>query len=214
MKVLFVCFLAGFFLVNPMHVSARGVELIELPKPDTKGGQPLMQALNKRESAREFDSRELPLQVLSDLLWAAGGVNRPETDGRTAPTAHGRKEIDVYVAKADGLFLYEPQEHMLIQVSNEDIRAVTGVQPFVAVAPVNLIFVADHRMMTGMTAEEKEFYSATDTGFMSQNVYLYCASAGLATVVRGSFNRLTLKKAMHLLNSQTIVLTQTVGYPG
>ncbi|MFB3918925.1 MAG: SagB/ThcOx family dehydrogenase [Candidatus Velamenicoccus archaeovorus] len=186
---------------------------IELPPPQTDGGMPLMQALKERQSRRAFSDRELSLQTLSDLLWAAAGVNRPDTGGRTAPTAMNKQEIDIYVALKDGLFLYDAKNNLLVSVLSQDIRAMTGEQSFVKDAPVDLIFVADHQKMEGMTGEQKDFYGATDTGFISENVYLFCASAGLATVVRGWFNKLTLTKMMKLRPSQTIVLAQTVGYP-
>jgi nitroreductase len=186
---------------------------IELPPPQTGGGMPLMQALKQRQSRREFSTKELSLQTLSDLLWAAAGVNRPDTGGRTAPSAHNAQEIDIYVAVKDGLFLYDARNNALLPVLPVDIRVVTGDQAFVKDAPVNLIFVADHRKMEGMTGEQKDFYAATDTGFISENIYLFCASAGLATVVRGWLNKLTLTKAMKLRPSQTIILAQTIGYP-
>lgn len=172
-----------------------------------------MQALKERKSSREYSGKELPLQVLSNLLWAAAGINRPDTGGRTAPTAKNMQELDIYAAMADGLYLYEPKDHVLTLVLPQDIREVTGLQSFVKDAPVNLIFVADNAKMEGVTGEDKNFYAATDTGYISQNVYLYCASAGLSTVARGYMNKLTLKKAMKLRPSQTIILAQTVGYP-
>lgn len=200
-----------FSIIAPAQALDYGE--IKLPPPQTDGGMPLMRALKQRQSQREFSTKELSLQTLSDLLWAAAGVNRPDTGGRTAPTAMDRQEIDIYVAVKDGLFLYDAKAHALLPVLPGDIRAVTGDQAFVKDAPVNLIFVADHRKMEGMTGEQKDFYAATDTGYISENVYLFCASAGLATVVRGWINKLTLTKAMKLRPSQTIILAQTVGYP-
>ncbi len=200
-----------FSFASPVRALDDG--RIELPPPQTDGGMSLMQALKERRSTRDFSTKELSLQTLSDLLWAAAGVNRPDTGGRTAPTAMNRQEIDIYVAMKDGLFLYDAGKHVLLPVLPDDIRAVTGDQAFVKDAPVNLVFVADHQKMEGMTGTQKDFYAATDTGYISENVYLYCASAGLATVVRGWFNKLTLTKAMKLRPSQTIILAQTVGYP-
>ena len=122
-----------------------------------------------------------------------------------------RPLIIIFVAMQKGLYLYEPKQHILKPVSKEDIRSVTGKQGFVAAAPVNLIFVADYSRMDG-GGKEKDFYSATDAGFISQNVYLYCASEGLATVVRGLVDKEALGKAMNLGPGQKIILTQTVGY--
>lgn len=195
--------------------SKQNAELkpIQLPKPRTEGGKPLMQALKERKSTRAFSSERLPMQVLGDMLWAACGVNRPETGHRTAPTARNMQEIDVYVALEQGLYLYDAKTHTLQPVLAKDIRAETGPQPFVKDAPVNLIFVADFAKMGNASEKDKEFYSATDTGYISQNVYLYCASEGLATVVRGMVNRAALAETMKLRPDQKIILAQTVGYP-
>lgn len=186
---------------------------IPLPAPDTAGGMPLMQALKARHSAREFASRPLPRQVLSDLLWAASGVNRPSTGARTAPSAHDWREVDVYAVTADGAYRYDPPTHTLKQVASGDLRRLTGVQDFVASAPLNLVYVADFDRMSGAGAEDKAFYSAADTGFVAQNVYLYAASAGLAVVVRGLVDREALGKALGLTRHQRIILSQSVGYP-
>jgi SagB-type dehydrogenase family enzyme len=189
------------------------LQTITLPAPDMEGGLPLMEALALRSSSRSFSPEELPAQVLSDLLWAASGINRPESGLRTAPTARNMQQIDVYVATARGLYIYHPKDHALIPVLAKDIRAVTGRQEFAALAPVNLVFVADYSRMGDMPEEAKKFYAATDTGFIGQNVYLYCASAGLATVVRGAVDREALAKAMELRPDRHVVLAQTVGYP-
>jgi len=186
---------------------------IQLPPPQTEIGKPLMQALELRQTSRSFDSKKLPLQELSNLLWAANGINRPESGKRTAPTARNWLEIDVYVALPEGLYLYEARTHVLTPVVTNDLREATGRQPFIKEAPLNLIFAADFAKMKDASEENKNFYSATDTGFISQNVYLYCASQGLATVVRGMVDRPSLSKAMQLRPDQKIILAQTVGYP-
>jgi SagB-type dehydrogenase family enzyme len=191
---------------------AQEAKIMKLPEPNMKGGMPLMEALKARQTQREFDERQLPTQVLSDLLWAAFGVNRPESGKRTAPSAMNLQEIDVYVALAEGLYLFRAEEHTLERISGDDVRAMTGGQDFVAGAPVNLVFVADYTRMTRGSEADKDFYSATDTGFISQNVYLFCASEGLATVVRGWVDREALAKAMGLGEDQKIILAQTVGY--
>jgi len=188
-------------------------QTIKLPAPQTSGGKPLMQALKDRHSSREFSRREIPLEVLSNLLWAAFGINRPKTGGRTAPSAHNWEEIDVYVATAEGVYLYEPQEHALKPVLAQDVRARTGVQPFVEEAPVNLVYVADLTRMTEATPEDKAWYSGPDAGFVAQNVYLFCASEGLAVVVRGMVDRAALGKLLSLTPDEKIMLAQSVGYP-
>jgi SagB-type dehydrogenase family enzyme len=202
---------AAACLVTP--ALAQETKMMQLPAPNMKGGMPLMEALKLRQTQRAFSTRELAPQVLSDLLWAAFGVNRPETGKRTAPSAMNLQEIDIYVALAGGLYLFRPGEHALEMVSGKDLRGMTGGQDFVASAPVNLVFVADYSKMTRGSQADKDFYSAADTGFISQNVYLFCASEGLATVVRGSVDRNALAKAMGLREDQKIILAQTVGYP-
>lgn len=194
------------------QAAAGGPEAVPLPPPHTEGGMPLMQALKARHSSREFDARPLPRQLLSDLLWAASGVNRPDTGKRTAPTAKDMREILIYVITAEGAHLYQPDAHALRRVADGDLRRLTGTQDFVAQAPVNLVYVADLGRMD--TSEENQrLYSATDTGFIAQNVYLFCASAGLATVVRGSVERAPLVAALGLSPQRQIILAQTVGYP-
>jgi SagB-type dehydrogenase family enzyme len=190
---------------------AGGTEVIKLPRPQTLGGMPLMQALQARHSSREFSTRGLPPQVLSDLLWAAQGVNRPETGKRTAPSARDWREIDVYVTTPDGVFVYEPNAHALRKVLERDVRALTGRQDFPAVAPLNLVYVADTRRMVDADEQQKVFYSAADTGFIAQNVYLFCASAGLAVVVRGAVDKEALAVALKLGPHQRVILSQTVG---
>jgi len=212
-KVLFLatCLTLIFFIFSSTF--AEELKPIQLTNPQTDGGRPLMQVLKERRSGREFSSEKLPMQILSNLLWAAFGVNRPESGRRTAPSAVNWQEIDIYVAMAEGLFLYDAKAHLLKPVLKEDIRALTGRQAFVKEAPISLVYVADFSRMTRGSSEDKEFYAAADTGFIAQNVYLYCASEGLATVVRASIDRPTLAKAMNLRPDQKITLSQTVGYP-
>lgn len=201
-------------LIYSAVCSAEETKPIKLPQPETKGGMPLMQAMSERKTSRSFSRKELPPQVMSDLLWAARGINRKDSGLLTVPTTRSAQEMDVYVATAEGLYLYDAKANILLPILKEDIRAATGTQPFVKDAPVNLIFVADLSKMAGMPPEAIDFYTATDTGFISQNVYLFCASAGLATVVRGWVDKPALAKAMKLRPDQRVILTQTVGYPG
>ena len=204
---------AVLMLLCTAAFAAESRTLLALPKPQTDGGRPLMEVLKHRNTSRAFSSEKLSPQVLSNLLWAAYGINRPDAGKRTAPSAMNWQEIDIYVSLADGLYRYEAAGHWLEPVLSGDLRALTGSQPFVAEAPVNLIYVADHARIGKASKEEKELYSAADTGFISQNVYLFCASEGLATVVRGSIDRDALAKAMRLRPDQKIILAQTVGYP-
>ena len=186
---------------------------LPLPKPRMEGGLPLLDALRQRTSAREFSTDKLPIQTLSDLLWAADGINRPESGKRTAPSAVNWQNIDIYVAAADGLYLYKPGMHALESVRTEDVREATGSQDFVKRAAINLIYVADMSKIDRGTEREKEFNSAAHTGFISQHVYLFCASEGLATVVRGSVDREALAGVLKLRPDQKVMLAQSVGHP-
>lgn len=186
---------------------------IKLLPPQMEGGKPLMQALKDRKSMRAFATKELPPQILSNLLWAACGINRPDSGLRTAPTAKNMQEIDIYVVKAQEVYLYDAKANTLIPVLAGDIREMTGKQAFVKSAPINLVYVSDLSKMGGMSAQDIDFYAATDTSFISENVYLYCSSAGLATVVRGWLDKAEIAKAMKLRPDQRVVLAQTVGYP-
>jgi len=189
---------------------AQDLKPITLPTPQTDGGRPLMQVLRERKTTREFAPDKLPPQILSNLLWAAFGVNRP--DGRrTAPSAMNKQEMDIYVATAEGLFVYNAQANRLDPILTQDVRAATGTQPFAATAPADLVYVAD--LAKAGSEPDADLYTAADAGFIAQNVYLYCASEGLATVVRGSVDRAALAKAMKLRADQKIILAQTVGYP-
>jgi nitroreductase len=200
---LLACLLLGASLVP-----AQELKPIPLPKPQTEGGMPLMQALKERKSGREFSPEKLPPQVLSNLLWAAWGINRPDGK-RTAPSAMNRQQMEIYVVMAEGLYLYNAKAHQLDPVLKEDLRAATGGQPFVGQAAVNLVYVA-RKAGTGQGDDSSAF---AETGFIAQNVYLYCASAGLTTVVRGGLDRAAMAKAMKLAPEQKITLAQTVGYP-
>lgn len=185
---------------------------IVLPAPQREGGLPLMEALMKRRSSRKFSNREIDLQTLSDLLWATfgfgGGGKR-----RTAPSSHNRQETDLYVALASGTYVYDPAENVLKLVLAEDIRALTGMQDFVPVAPLNLVYVADTSKITGKDERGTIETAYVDTGFISQNAYLFCASAGLSTVTRAMIDKQALAAKLSLRPEQVITLAQTVGYP-
>ncbi|MDD5597104.1 MAG: nitroreductase family protein [Victivallaceae bacterium] len=206
------CTLALFLAFAAVGFGQK-LEIVKLPQPQTDGGKPLMQALKARKSSRVFSNKKLSPQTLSNLLWAAFGVNRPDGK-RTAPTAKNWQEIDIYVALEEGVYLYDAQTNTLQPVMAKDIRAAAGRQKFTQDAPVNLIFVADFDRMRGADKNSREFYSATDTGFISQNVYLFCASEGLATVVLGYVNRPALAELLNLKSTRYIILSQPVGYPG
>lgn len=192
---------------------------VKLPAPDTKGGRPLMQCLNDRKTDRSFSTKKLSAQILSNLLWAACGINRPHSGKRTAPSALNWQEIDVYASMEEGLYLYNPKTHTLDPVVQSDLRKHTARLPqpsrsSIIGAPLQLIYVADYaKMRTGISDEDGKFYSATDTAFIGQNVYLYCASEGLSSIIRSFFDGNSLAKEMKLRNTQKIILVQAIGYP-
>lgn len=193
-----------------------GVKPIDLPPPQTGGGKPLMQALKARQSSSKFADRMLSPQTLSNLLWAAVGINRPDgqrTSSTAAPAEFG--EIEVYVITADGLYRYDATGHKLIGLLSDDLRALAGKQDYVKTAPVNLIYVKDFTVYLGegMSVENQYWYSGRSTAMVGENVYLYCASEGLATILRAGIDRETLSKAMRLRPEQRIIFGQPVGYP-
>jgi nitroreductase len=185
---------------------------IVLPPPRTDGGMSLLGALKLRRSTREYSEQTLSSSVLSELLWAAFGINRPSGD-RTAPYWRHVMVIDIYVAMADGVWLYEPKSHSLQPYLSQDIRAVTGLQDFVATAPVNLVYVAHGERMKDISPEDRHLYASVDTGFIGQNVYLFCAANGLGSVFRGAVDYSKLVKTMKLPEGQFVTFAQTVGYP-
>lgn len=192
--------------------AAQEAATMQLPPPRTNGGKPLMQALKLRRSTRDYADRALPPEVLSDLLWAAFGINRPSGD-RTAPCWRHIQVIDIYAAMADGVWLYDPKAHALQQHSRADIRAKTGQQPFVGSAPLNLMYVAHSERMPDIPVEGRRLFASVDTGFIGQNVYLYCASEGLACVFRGAIDHKMLGEELKLGMGQFVTFAQSVGYP-
>ena len=202
--------IVGLILILAGAAVAQELTPVALPPPQMAGGKPLLQALHDRQSQREFAPDALPPQVLSNLLWAAWGISRPDSGKRTAPSAMNRQEMDVYVVLAGGADLYEPKAPQLLPVAAGDLRALAGTQDYVAGAPVNLIYVA--RGATG-SPEDQLIFGGAHAGFISENVYLFCASEGLATVVRASVTRDALAQALKLGPDRKIILAQTVGYP-
>ncbi len=184
----------------------------DLPPPHTEGGKPLMDTLKLRRSTREYADRVLPPQVLSDLLWAAFGINRPNGD-RTVPYWRHVMVIDVYLAMADGVWFYEPKTHTLLPHAKSDIRAETGLQDYVGTAPLNLIYVAHGERMQEFSPQDRHLYASVDAGFIGQNVYLFCASEGLATVFRGAIDYPKLGRILQLPEQEFVTFAQSVGYP-
>ncbi len=190
------------------------LERIILAAPDRERGVPLMRALSLRRSTRSYSVRPLSPQHLSEVLWAAAGVNR--ADGkRTAPSAWNRHSVELYAVLAEGVFRYVPEQHLLDPVLAGDLRSATGLQPFVAAAPLNLVYVADLRRFEGISGSPEDLWlmAAVEAGHMAENVYLYCASEGLGAVTRTLVPREDLAARLGLAPSQRILAAQTVGYP-
>ena len=198
--------------LRPGPVPCDAARSIVLPPPVTRGGMPLMEALALRQSSREFSDRALPLPLLSNLLWAAYGLNRPE-GGRTAPSALNAQEVDVFLALPNGAYRYDAATHRLLLAAGKDLRAITGYQDFVDDAPLDLVYVADHRRMALVPVGQRESFAAAAAGAIAQNVYLFSAGNGLATVIRAWIDRGAIADALGLTHDQQVLLAQTIGYP-
>jgi hypothetical protein len=192
---------------------ARAGEVVELPEPAVDEGMPLMEALSKRQSQRSFDEKDIADDMLASLLWAGFGINRPEAGERTAPSWRGGKETDIYLARPDGVWIYDAENNRLVRHLEDDLREMTGRQPFAAEAPLVLIYVADRARMPEASEEQLYLYAHVDAAFVSQSVYLYAASEGLATVVLGNVDKEALAEVLGLGEDQILTFTQPVGYP-
>lgn len=201
------------FLRAPDGMRGREQQPIDLPLPRTDFGMPIGRALRLRHSAREFDDRVLPLQVLSELLWCAYGVNRPATADRTAPSWRHARETEILAAMPGGVWRYDAVAHRLMPFLAADIRAQTGMQDFVGTAPLDLVYVSNSELLGVDPQPEQHRVASADVGFIGQNVYLYCASEGLACVFRGALDQAGLARTLGLQPKQFITFAQTVGYP-
>jgi len=191
---------------------------IELPAPQCDLSFPLMKALENRRSVRKWKDDPLSEQELSNLLWAACGITKPAAKSakskRTAPSACNGQEIKVYVATRDGLYLYDEVCHQLVPKKSANLMEFIGTQKMMHSAPLGLIYVADFSKMTNFlyrTDEQRWFMATTDTGFISENVYLYCAAARLSTVILALVKRDKLHEEMGLPECEKIIFTQVVG---
>lgn len=193
-------FLGTILLMTSCNITAQD---IQLPEPTRNGGMPLMEAVNNRHSSREFSDATLTPQQLSDMLWIACGYNRPEK--RTVATALNRQEMSAYVITPEAVYRYEPKENKLIHVNSGDHREVSAMQDYAKTAPLNVALVVD------MAKQDKDIFAAMTVGAMSNNIYLWCASEGLNTVVRASFDNEGLKKALKLSETEQVLLVQTIG---
>jgi len=207
------CILIGVVCLSGWCVEGAASEYESLSTPRMAGGRPLLEVLKERHSTRQFKPDPVSREQLSDLLWAGFGVNRPQTGQRTAPCTMNLRSIDVYLVAADGAYRYDADGHRLEVITRQDLRGLTGGQDYVQVAPVALLYVADHARFAKVAPAEREFYSAVDAGLIGQNVYLFCASEGLGCVIHMPGDRAALAKALGLRPEQQVVLAHTVGHP-
>ena len=195
-------------------VLAQERTTVKLPSVSMKSDKPFMKALAERKSSREFRNDTLSLQDLSNLLWCANGVNRPESKHRTVPSAMNKQDIEVYAFLHDGIYLYDPFKHELQKVRDGDYRSSTGSQDFVAKAPLDLVYVSDYDKMDFTKDESRKLWMASvEAGHCSQNVYLYGAAANLGVVVRASIDTASIATLLNLGPHKHVIIAQTVGYP-
>lgn len=191
-----------------MVMVAAAQEVQPLPKPDKEAKMTLFQALDRRESVREYSDREIPERTLSNLLWAACGINRPGQGRITAPSAINAQDITVYVCRQDGAWKYDAAAHALTKVSDKDLRKqVAGFQDFAATAPVSLVLVSDISKVRNHSE-----LGAMDAGYVSENICLACTALGLATVPRATMDKAELAKELKLGDSEVLMLNNPVGY--
>jgi hypothetical protein len=211
----------GYSLIVP---GSSELQPIVLPQPEKEGGKSLLASLLERKTVRTISSKELPMQIISNLLWAAFGVNREIAafgkKGRTAPSASNSQEIDLYVALSKGVYIYEAIPHTLLPVVEGDFRA-RSLRRIAATAPLNIFYIADlSRYDLGPTnpdraigdPEVQKSYYYTDTGFIAQNVYLYAASFGLVAWFHNCDKENTVRE-FKLKTTQRVLFAQTIGYP-
>ena len=207
----------GVLLLCAVDMQAQSMEMKAIPEiklnaPDKTRGSSVMKALNDRQSVREYSSENIRPQDLSDLLWAANGVNRPDGK-RTAPSCRNFQDVEVYVILTDGAYWYDAKNHSLLQVATGDYRrAVAAGQDFAAAAPMSIVLVADMTKYGNMS-ENSKLMAAIDVGIVSQNINIACAGLGLATVPRGTMDHAALKTALKLTDTHLLLINNPVGYP-
>lgn len=194
-------------------MNAKDLQPIRLLKPALENDKLFMQVITERKSSRDFSDRELSLQDLSNCIWCANGINRLEDGKRTSPSAMNKQDIDVYAVLKQGIFLYDAVKHELIPVVSGDYRKNTGMQDWVSIAPLNIIYVSDLSKFSFTKEREAQVMTAAiDAGHCSQNVYLYGAAANLAVVVRTSIDKTKMAEILKLRPEQLIIAAQTVGF--
>ncbi len=208
MKSIFLSLVAACMLSGAY---AQTLSPIQLKAPEKKAGLSVMETLANRHSTREFSNKNLTLQELSNLLWAANGINRPEKGMRTAPSAMNAQEVDVYVCMEEGAFLYDAKSNQLQPVIQEDLRGLGGKQTFVKNAPVVLLMVSDLSKLPGGNSEQTKLMAAIDAGIVSQNISIACSGLGLITVPRASMDKEALAQKLKLKSTQLLLMNNPVG---
>jgi SagB-type dehydrogenase family enzyme len=206
-----IVYLSFAMALNTLY--AQDAKTIILNPPDFTRGLPVMTALSLRASATEFDTTSLSLQDISDILWAANGINRPESGKRTAPSARNAQDIDVYAVMKTGVYLYNHNEHCLDFITGGDHRVlVAGRQENFAVAPLFCVMVSDFSRFSNGNDSSKMIIAAYDAGIVSQNISIFCASVGLDTRPRASMDQENLREILKLKDSQHLMLNNPVAY--
>jgi len=218
-----ILFLLGVLLAFSTFLPAESPEqqpkVIKLPEPNKKRGLPVMEALAVRASVTEWSDKDLSIQDLSDLLWAANGINRPEIGKRTAPSAQNAQDVDIYVFMKDGAYLYDAKTHSLVQVVEGDHRMLffpprpQQPQPEqMTMPPVVLLLVTDISRFRFGSEELKREWGAIDVGIVSQNISIFCAAVGLGTRPRASMDREKISALLKLKETQFPLLNHPVGH--
>ncbi len=197
----------------PQDSMSQTVTDIVLPQPQKDGGKPLMDCMAERKSNREYASKEISNQELSNLLWAANGINREKDGKNTAPTANNRQNMEVYVVLPGGVYFYDSKGNILKFIKSGNYMTNTGKQDFVEKASVNLIIVSDMGKLGDATPDNQLLYAGIHSGAIMQNIYLYCASRGLNTVTRRYFDEKEVTEVLGLPAGKRPILAQSVGYP-
>lgn len=216
---------AAIILAAAGPVQAEAPPRIKLNAPDLTRGLPFMQALSVKTSAEEWSDRDLSLQDLSDLLWAANGVNRPEAKKYTASSAQNAHDVDLYVFKKEGAYRYDADGHALNRVLTGDFRpevtppprppdpaAPQRPRPAPSNPPVQIVLVSDTARFRSGTTQLRTEWGAIDAGIVSQNISLFCAATGIKTRPRASMNRERIRELLKLEETQVVLLNHPVGY--
>jgi nitroreductase len=193
--------------------TARADSSPSLPEAAKSGGMSLLEALSLRQSTRRFTDKPIDDETLSTLLWCAFGINRPNSGGHTAPSWHGAMETIIYVADAAGLRKFDPSGQAAVTILSADIRGAISKEPFVETAPIVLVYSADRKRLHAADEDQESAFAHVDAGIVAQNVYLFCASAGLGTCLVGGLDKPTLGKMLGLPDTQFVTFVQPVGYP-